>query len=192
MSKTWWKLLEAEFFFENLTQFNKTENDEDSVIKTTETFVGEGADQIESFDTMFSQFIFYLSAFLSAYRSITAVMQKEYKKAEGFRDWYYGNGKTQDEMKKDGKMRLLKLSRDVSLHQRVVWVCPVMHLKADHQSRMTCDVRWFFEENITDNPEITKIADIENIIKNDIITICQECMEKMKQIVLECERRFSH
>ncbi len=73
----------------------------------------------------------------------------------------------------------------------VVRVCPVMHIKADHQSGMTCDVRWFFEEDITGDPEIAKIADIENVIKNDIITICQECMEKMKQIVLESEQRFS-
>jgi hypothetical protein len=118
-------------------------------------------------------------------------MQKEYKKPEGFLDWYFGNGKTQDEMKKDGEMRLLKLSRDISLHQSVVRVCPVMHLKTDHQSGMICDVRWFFEEDITEDPEIAKIADIENIIKNDIVTICEECMEKMKKIVLECEQRFS-
>ena len=62
-------------------------------------------------------FKYNLSAFLSASRSVTLFMQKEYDKVSGFKEWY---AKKQDEMKNDPFMKLLVDKRDLTIHQRQV------------------------------------------------------------------------
>lgn len=57
-------------------------------------------------------FGYYFSAFLPACRSVTLVMQKEFKKFAGFESWYENK---RNIMKSDGKMRLLLNLRNVTL-----------------------------------------------------------------------------
>jgi hypothetical protein len=58
-------------------------------------------------------FKFHLSAFLSAARSITLVMQKEYAHAAGFESWYE---RQQEEMRKDGLLTFFNNLRVTSIY----------------------------------------------------------------------------
>jgi hypothetical protein len=58
-------------------------------------------------------FKFNLSAFLSAARSITLVMQKEYAHAEDFKNWYKPK---QEEMRKDELLTFLSICE---IHQSI-------------------------------------------------------------------------
>ena len=62
-------------------------------------------------------FKYNLSAFLSAARSVTLIMQNEYHNILGFDKWY---SIQQDKMKADDKMKILDAKRDVTIHQESV------------------------------------------------------------------------
>lgn len=62
----------------------------------------------------FQLFQFYLSAFLSALRSITFYLQKQYADDERFREWYAGK---QDEMQNDRVLKVLNKQRVGVVHR---------------------------------------------------------------------------
>jgi len=177
MTATKEKLSEAEYFLKRMIE-NQTERD---------------------------AFKFNLSAFLAAFRSVTMIMQKEFSKYPGFAAWYKTH---QDKMKADDKMKLLNTKRTMTIHQQPVRPrahineivtehitltesVPIVVTPADGtverydsappeppptpaETETTAQWLWYFEEI----PEI------------DILTVCQECMDKLKTIVSDCERRF--
>lgn len=59
-------------------------------------------------------FPYYLSAFLSALRSVTFYLQKQYAEDDRFEGWY---SQKQEEMKADSLLKTLKDKRDVAVHQ---------------------------------------------------------------------------
>lgn len=89
MSDTRDKLPESRYFLERMTE---TQSDRDA-------------------------FEYDLSAFLAAARSVTAIMQKEFGKVSGCKDWYE---EMQVKLQNDNTMRLLKDKRDVTIHQQPV------------------------------------------------------------------------
>lgn len=89
MSDTREKLLESKYFFERMTE---TQPDRYA-------------------------FKYNLSAFLAAARSVTAIMQKEFDKVSGFKDWYEN---IQAKLQSDDTMKLFKDKRDVTIHQQPV------------------------------------------------------------------------
>jgi len=58
-------------------------------------------------------FPYYLSAFVSALRSVTFYLQKQYAHEAGFQEWY---AKKQEEMKADPVLRLLHDKRNTAVH----------------------------------------------------------------------------
>jgi len=58
-------------------------------------------------------FPYYLSAFVSALRSVTFYMQSQYSRDERFAQWY---AEKQVEMRADPVLKLLKDKRDIALH----------------------------------------------------------------------------
>jgi hypothetical protein len=58
-------------------------------------------------------FPYYLSAFVSALRSVTFYMQKQYDKDSRFEAWY---AQKQDEMRQDPVLRMLVDKRNIALH----------------------------------------------------------------------------
>lgn len=62
-------------------------------------------------------YIYNLSAFLAAARSVTAVMQREFDKVPGFRHWYE---ERQAKLQGDDTMRLLKDKRDITIHREPI------------------------------------------------------------------------
>jgi hypothetical protein len=61
----------------------------------------------------FDRYRYFLSAFVSAARSVTLFMQKEYAHEKGFDDWY---AKRQEEMKADQDMKFLYNQRGEAIH----------------------------------------------------------------------------
>jgi hypothetical protein len=149
-------------------------------------------------------FKYNLSAFLSVFRSVTLIMQKEFKRRIGFADWYKVQ---QDKLRVDHKMKVLHKKRTMTIHIKPVRphahinvnitsrITPISHMSAvlirtdgskervgsvapapsnQAETKSTVQWRWYFE----DTPHI------------DVVTVCQECLEKLKVIVLECNQKF--
>ncbi len=149
-------------------------------------------------------FRYNLSAFLSAARSVTLFMQTEFNHAVGFNDWY---STKQHDMATDKVMKLMNEKRTVTVHQEPVR--PHAHVNASFsepigigesvsvvltradgtierresepaepitptQSKATTEWRWFFDEF----PE------------KDIVSLCQEHIKRLNDLVAECELRF--
>jgi len=177
MTSTKEKLLEAKYFLERMIE-NRANRD---------------------------AFKYNLSAFLSAARSVTLIMQKEFGNVLGFADWY---AVQKSKMATDDKMKILDDKRDVTIHQEPirprahVFVSITDHINvtdsvsvhviradgtierhnstpspppAPNETESTVEWRWYFDE-------------IPNI---DVIEVCREHISKLESIVAECERLFS-
>jgi len=146
-------------------------------------------------------FKFNLSAFLSTFRSVTWIMQKEFHDCPGFPNWY----KTQQEkMRADHRMKFLHTKRNVTIKEQTIE--PRGHVEVNLTLQMlspsvsltvtapdgtvverydqtpsepaktetTVQWHWYFKEF----PDI------------DVVAVCQECLDKLKAIVSDCEQRF--
>lgn len=72
------------------------------------------------------KFEFNLQAFLSAARSVTFVMQKEYSKKPNFEEWYELKRK---EMQADEMLRFFHKARTVSIHEKPVSLGTMAHIR---------------------------------------------------------------
>ena len=72
------------------------------------------------------KFEFNLQAFLSAARSVTFVMQKEYSKHPDFGKWYESK---QKEMHTDEMLRFFNEKRTVSIHEKLVSLGTITHIR---------------------------------------------------------------
>jgi hypothetical protein len=149
-------------------------------------------------------FKFHLSDFLSAARSITLVMQKEYAHAVGFESWYE---RQQEEMRKDGLLTFFNNLRVTSIYikqvqPRVRFSLPVADLfsmpsgstivmgdknegtyltnasvaevAATDVVKIRADQRWLFDEK----PD------------EDVITLCERYLSGMSTLVYKCREKF--
>ncbi|HEX3067498.1 MAG TPA: hypothetical protein VHX14_02910 [Thermoanaerobaculia bacterium] len=73
--------------------------------------------QMLALRTDFRRFPFYLSAFLSALRSVTFYLQKQYSGDDPFREWY---GIKQQEMEADPVLKMLNKKRVGVVHRQPV------------------------------------------------------------------------
>lgn len=179
MSDTREKLLESKYFFERMTE---TQPDRYA-------------------------FKYNLSAFLAAARSVTAIMQKEFDKVSGFKDWYEN---IQAKLQSDDTMKLLKDKRDVTIHQQPVR--PHAHVSvsitehialSDSVSIVITRADGTVERLESEPTPSTVPARTETITEpewqwyfdelpeKDIVTVCKEHIAKLDTIVEECESRFT-
>jgi hypothetical protein len=152
-------------------------------------------------------FKYNLSAFLAAARSVTAIMQKEFDKVSGFKDWYE---EIQAKLQSDDTTRLLKDKRDITIHQQPVR--PHAHVNVSITERIvfsdsvsivitradgTVERR---ESEPTPSPMPTKTETktesewqwyFDELPEKDIVTVCKEHIAKLDIMVEECESRFS-
>jgi hypothetical protein len=149
-------------------------------------------------------FKFHLSAFLSAARSITLVMQKEYAHTARFESWYQ---RQQEEMRKDGLLTFFNNLRVTSFHIKQVQPrvqfftscedlfsmpsgstivmgdknegayltnASVAEVAATDVAKIRADQRWLFDEK----PD------------EDVITLCERYLSSMSTLVYECRENF--
>lgn len=177
MTNTREKLLEAKYFLERMKE---KQSDQDA-------------------------FKYNLSAFLAAARSVTLIMQKEFDKVSGFKDWY---AEKKAKMQSDEAMRFLNHKRVMTIHKKPVQ--PHAHVNvgiSEHvvvsasisivttrangtiermeseptpppvqaETEVTTEWRWYFD----DLPE------------KDVVALSEEHIAKLKTLVIECESRFT-
>jgi len=177
MTNTREKLVEAKYFLERMIE-NHAERD---------------------------AFKYNLSAFLSAARSVTLIMQKEFGNVPGFTDWY---SVQQGRMRDDSKMKILANKRDLTIHQEPVRPRAHVDLSATGHVIVTASVSMVVihadgtVERRDSTPSTPPPAPakteptvewhwyFDEIPDTDVITICKEHVGKLESIVAECERLF--
>lgn len=177
MTDTREKLLEAKYFFERMKE---KQSDRDA-------------------------FKYNLSAFLAAARSVTLIMEKEFDKAPGFKEWY---AEKRAKMQSDETMRLLNDKRVMTIHQQPVR--PHAHVNvgtSEHiaisesvsvvlthaggtikrreseppappvptETEVTMEWRWYFDE----------------LPEKDIVSVCEQHIAKLETLATECESQFT-
>ena len=157
------------------------------------------------------RFEYNLSAFLSAARSVTFVLQKESSKNPKFDEWYC---KKQMQMKRDKLFKFLKKKRDSGIHKKIIKpraeisiTIPCSSVAASYS--VEAIVR-NAEGIITDyeyseSPAKPKPASKPNGIEEtkykwffndwpepdeDVITLCEKYLEGLKLIVEEAGSKF--
>jgi len=146
-------------------------------------------------------FKYNLSAFLSAARSLTLVMQKEFKHVSGFEEWY---AKKRVNMRSDNSMKLLNDKRVMTIHKQPVRPHAHININISEQvsisesisvvithangtvekrekkpilppttakTKVKTEWRWYFNE----------------LLEKDVITVCEEHVVKLENLVAECE-----
>lgn len=152
-------------------------------------------------------FKYNLSAFLAAARSVTAIMQKEFDKVSGFKDWYK---EIQAKLQSDDTMKLLKDKRDVTIHQQPVRphahvnVSITEHIVLSDSASIVITRANGTVERLESKPSPSPVPDrtetitepewqwyFDELPEKDIVTVCKEHIAKLDTIVEECESRFS-
>lgn len=177
MNNTQDKLLEARYFLERLIEFQK-----DRVALK-----------------------YNLSAFLAAFRSVTLFMQTEYSHVENFSQWYAAK---QKELESNDKMKLLNKKRVMTIHKVPVepqaQIHVSIHEKLSATDELTIELIHADRTIEKREPIITERAESrpETIINDkwlwffddypnsDVISICNECIISLENIVSECESKF--
>lgn len=142
-------------------------------------------------------FSYNLSAFLSAARSITFHMQKQYKHQDGFNDWYC---QKQKEMRADCKLVYLNKARADEVHKKPVQTVATRQVNvtlstiiADTDGTIP-DVQ--AEQVESPPPDVGAPQTVRRFFRDDslgdmdVIPFCKEQLCKLKTLVDECEKCF--
>jgi len=161
-------------------------------------------------------FRYNLSAFLSATRSVTWVMKKEFDKAPGFEKWYET---VQEDMNKDSAMKFFKEKRNITLKEGsakpqarvdVTIYVPTVHITISTfpptVTTSTADETTGkrAKSELTTSSEtptsVATTADGKTVTKwrwyfkdlpdKDVVTACEEHIKKLEDLVVECESKF--
>ena len=149
-------------------------------------------------------FIYNLSAFLAAARSVTAVMQREFDKVPGFKHWYE---ERQAKLQGDDTMRLLKDRRDITIHQepirpdaRITVSVAEFMIVSDSMSVVLTQTDGAVERRKSHSTPVPLPAKAETgthwqwyfaeLPDKDIVTVCDEHMAKLDTMVQQCESRL--
>ncbi len=153
-----------------------------------------------------------INAFLSSARSVTFVLQKEFKKYKGFDEWY----ELQIEKKfKDEKLKKFVILRNISLKEEPInprYIFGVFFekgIKVEPGDEFTIKtdtssyVRYRYkpgkltpkkiiEENIDnlDKPNIFLNCEFQEIPGVNLFDICKKYLSALIDLVTECEKKF--
>ncbi|MBI3251861.1 MAG: hypothetical protein HYZ52_00880 [Candidatus Omnitrophica bacterium] len=148
-------------------------------------------------------FRYNISAFLSASRSITFMMKKEFFSVPGFEKWYE---KKVGEMRQDKFMKYLDRQRDITIHERPVQSHPHVSLIEETTGEGTKDLVVLYHlmgtggatvNVVRSRPLITTAKPtgkirccFDDILDEDVMTLCEKHIAKLSKITNECESNF--
>ena len=120
-------------------------------------------------------FDFYLSAFISAARSVTFMMQKEYKHIEGWQAWYESKFVDSDVKK---LLRKFNDMRTRTIHTQTLATKGAAVILMSEEA-ITEELRKFMEKNAGKKAEVTlqRLGDIDKsvtIVSNNTLTVTGE------------------
>ena len=141
------------------------------------------------------KFAYNLSAFLSAARSTTLYMQKQYKHKAGFAEWY---SRKQIEMSADEELNYLKDARVEDIHREPV------HTGATRKVTCSADIILVPEDEQANETELephtqssSKTSGPKTVRRFfpkfgevDVTEFCESQLTKLTKIVEECENHF--
>lgn len=136
-------------------------------------------------------FYFNLHAFLTAFRSITFYMQRQYKKCNGFPEWYCQN---QIKLSSDSDLRFLLKIRNEIIHKKPVSTTTMLEIYS-RGGIINDDSE---EEILKKIDEINKYEPEINIANRffetnkepEIVEFCENQLNKLTELVDECELKF--
>lgn len=147
------------------------------------------------------EFRYMLNAFLAALRSITQVMQKEFSKTPGFLDWY---SQKQTEVRNNPMLKYLHAQRELTYHQRPMLPYPIGVMEQITEGKRTNivltgtgDTLQHAASLFMNLPRVRPALNVKYYFSDfadgekDVITICQEAVNALEEIVTECESKFS-
>jgi len=153
------------------------------------------------------EFVYNLSAFLSAARSVTFIMQNEFSKIPEFREWY---GCKQKKMENNELFRFFNGLRVAVIHKKVV--IPNRNVKIEFTETITVGDSIVVEVRDKDGnllqryesdfqPESSVENEHEDVKtevywyfdekpESDVITLCTRYIEELELLVKECIEKF--
>ena len=152
-----------------------------------------------------SHFKFNLSAFLSAARSVTLIIQKELSPVPGFSDWY---SRKQNKFETDKLMKFFNKKRVLLIHEEPVRPRKEVHiaykdsihlndklavfvLHADGSTEIREGGQQFSgKKTIKNKPDVKHLWFFDDMPNQDLISLCEEYLEKLQQLVMECQSKF--
>lgn len=159
-------------------------------------FLGE----MKRVSQVLDNFRYELTSFLAAIRSVTQIMQKEFTAKSGFSDWY---SKKQEEMKSNSILKYLHRQRAITYHERPVLPYPIGTkekivdgawtniILAGTGSPLDLSSSFMIPSSIQPTTRVKYYFDDIDNKEKDVITICQEAVSAIENIVNECESTFS-
>lgn len=140
------------------------------------------------------EFRFSLSAYVSAARSITFWMQKQYDHVPGFRQWY---SERQTEMRADLELRYLKELRNKEVKTERTG------LGATRQGTLTVHAVIASPAPVAEQPKVAPEAQehtasgvrtVRRFLPKfhcmDVVSFCDTQLQKLETLLDECERLF--
>ena len=163
--------------------------------------------QMQKNKNQYHPFIYNLSAFLSAARSITFFMQKLYKKAPNFNKWY---NLKQNEMKKDKDFDFFNDMRLATVHTTsVIPNQTLTHNKPEKISiadsiliqQVDKNGKIIVQRNINSkNAKASKISENQSSFEliwmfkersdRTVLQLCEAHIKKLEKLVIECEEKY--
>lgn len=139
-------------------------------------------------------FAYNLSAFLSAARSITFYMQKQYKRREGFDEWYR---QKQIEMSTDPELQCLKEARNEDVKTEPIPTGATREVTMSIDAVLVKEGTQKAEEAKEDEPKPPAQNSPRTVRRFfpkfghvDVIEFCENQLTKLTRIVEECKNRF--
>ena len=158
-------------------------------------------EEMKRFSPQTDAFRYTFTAFLSALRSITLVMQKEFSNASDFSEWYANK---QTVMENHSVLKYLHRQRNLTHHERPVLIYPigVAEQRVTENNRITytltgtgdtLNLNPVFSVPCPQYAESVEVkyyfSDFTDRTKY-VMTICQEAITTLEEIVAECEAGF--
>lgn len=150
-------------------------------------------------------FKYNLSAFLAAGRSVTLIMQKEFSETPEFTKWYE---RKQSQMDNDTLLQLMNRKRVMTIHQKPIK--PYGHIDVVTKSTVAINehvvavltnkngtVERIEHKQAPPSPPAKEKTEVKyrwffvDIPDQDIITLLQEYIAKLENLVKECEDKFA-
>lgn len=159
-----------------------------------------------------NEFVYNLSAFLCAARSVTFVMQEEFSRVPGFRKWYSKKQKWMEQPENKELFEFFKDLRNVVVHQQPVIPKKTVNLEIAETvaivESLIIEVRDkdgnLLQRDESDSQTENHDKDVNNTPVKveyiwyfdekpeiDVVILCRRYIEKLESLVVECIERFS-
>ena len=158
-------------------------------------------------------FDYYLNAFFDSARSVLWIMRAEYCKVDGWEKWFEEKDTTEkikrlisnitEARNRSTKKEALKVNTYMTVGSENKFIDLAEYLKLFAGKEITLEVKTISPDDVMNDVDVTQkegkisirgmleICDSINEFKRqDICEVCQEYIEWLQEVVIECQERF--